>query len=39
MLDLSSMIGWLRFVEECKLVGILDEDCWRKVNSLINKRR
>lgn len=38
MLDLSSMIGWLNFVEECRLVGILDEDCWRKVNRLSKKQ-
>lgn len=38
MLDLNSMVGWLNFVEECRLFGILDEDCWRKVNHLSKKQ-
>lgn len=38
MLDLNSMVGWLNFVEECRLLGILDEDFWRKVNHLSKKQ-
>ena len=38
MLDLNLMVGWLNFVEECRLLGILDEDCWRKVNHLSKKQ-
>lgn len=38
MLDLNSMVGWLSFVEECKLLGILGKDCWRKVNRLSKKQ-